>query len=172
MKTIQTLESKIEAPPRMTYSCGWRGLWANDESTITYESIWSDGGDGDLNKRTGKFTAPFDGAYTITYSGFAELTGPQYVRLHIAKNGVQSGGYWASHVDSDSGFHWEQGSSTEIKNLKKGDTLELRAGVGSRRTDGGKLSTDEKEQRPDGGSRASFEGNMNQLTFCVSGWAK
>merc|ERR1712126_748325 len=131
-------------------SCSFQSKWNKSESIITFENDVVDfqtgGGYGGMDLESGRLQAGLGGAgyYTVTYSGYADLDGGQWLEVDMYHNGVNVGPEmkWSS-INSNRATKLELGSRTTIIHLKQFDYLELRTG-------------------------SYFTGQIRDLTFCVS----
>merc|ERR1719260_647257 len=146
----QREQDKQEMRVPVILSCSFQSKWNKSESVITFENDIVDfqtgGGYGGMDLESGRLQAGPGGSgyYTVTYSGYADLDGGEWLEIDLYHNGVNVGPQmkWSS-INGDRATKLELGSRTTIIHLKQFDYLELRTG-------------------------SYFTGQIRDLTFCVS----
>merc|ERR1711935_473250 len=127
-KSINVLRS----PPAVFY-CGYRFNTYATRSVITFDRLsYSNNNQptGGLDPATGKFSCPYPGTYSVSWSLFASndaVRGDDSVEIHLKKNGGLVG-HESTHLSSytgASGGVGDQGSRTLIIDLLLGDTLSM-----------------------------------------------
>eukprot|EP00092_Neocalanus_flemingeri_P030772 GFUD01033421.1.p1 GENE.GFUD01033421.1~~GFUD01033421.1.p1 ORF type:complete len:153 (-),score=34.43 GFUD01033421.1:112-570(-) len=120
---------------------GWGGLAAGKgyhcsvntgrvttvQGPVTYSSQTLASGPGDINPRTGQFSAPNDGIYTIAYGlGADNNAGDRKVQVWVRKNRQEiPGTRHTSFYTGQSAGVYDQGGRTMIVQLAKGDNIDL-----------------------------------------------
>ena len=108
-EVVRAVTQGLRDLPYLTL-CAYQDSWTTPSSTITYDSFLTDfnnsdrpgGADGQLVLGTGVFTCLSAGIYSITYSGFAQLSPAERVQVYLYLNGVQvEESIWKAHTYSD-----------------------------------------------------------------------
>merc|ERR1711935_770420 len=127
---VAMLQEKMTSPEAIF--CGYQGK-VTRPSNVNYAYLAFNRTNlhtGGLDVKTGVFTSPFHGTYTITYSARSTNHNGHAVLLYIFKNEVQidASQHYSSYKSesSDSGFVRDEGGRTLILDLEEGDTLVLR----------------------------------------------
>merc|ERR1712021_303201 len=122
----------LRSPPAVFY-CGYRYVTTATSSVLTFDRLsYSNNNQptGGLDPATGKFSCPYPGTYSVSWSLFATndaVTGDDSVEIHLKKNGGLVG-HESTHLSSytgASGGVGDQGSRTLIIDLLLGDTLSM-----------------------------------------------
>merc|ERR1711935_312361 len=122
----------LRSPPAVFY-CGYRFNTYATRSVITFDRLsYSNNNQptGGLDPATGKFSCPYPGTYSVSWSLFATndaVTGDDYVEIRLHKNGAFVGDesrHRSSYTGASRGV-WDQGGRTLIIDLHKGDTLSM-----------------------------------------------
>merc|ERR1711935_404406 len=125
-KSINVLRS----PPAVFY-CGYRFNTYATRSVITFDRLsYSNNNQptGGLDPATGKFSCPYPGTYSVSWSLRADNhAGDDYVSIYLMKNGYSAGqeSRHLSRYTGASGYVVDQGGRTLIIDLLLGDTLSM-----------------------------------------------
>merc|ERR1719347_1616218 len=120
----------LRDPPE-SFSCVYKDEWPAIVAPITYDSIFyerSNQPTGGLDIRSGVFTAPYPGTYTVSWTLRCSNIKGQYAELQLYKNDDRV--YETQHYSSlDSASHGndlnDQGGVTLIMHLDMGEELSL-----------------------------------------------
>merc|ERR1711935_375548 len=120
----------LRSPPAVFY-CGYRYVTTATSSVLTFDRLsYSNNNQptGGLDPATGKFSCPYPGTYSVSWSLRADNhAGDDYVSIYLMKNGYSAGqeSRHLSRYTGASGYVVDQGGRTLIIDLLLGDTLSM-----------------------------------------------
>jgi len=106
--------------------CGYRAVFTEAQTVVTYDSIFTNDGVGSMDKDTGKWVAGAAGTYAISMSAYTHLDRRDQNMINLLKNGEDVGkwGEWMFGFVGD-----DMGGRSLVLKLAAGDELTLKTGA-------------------------------------------
>merc|ERR1711970_311525 len=130
IEELETQMQVIRVPP-VAYSCGWKGQLDHVTSTtvkydkITYERTNDFTTEGGHDVKSGLYTVPYPGTYTVTYS-LRTRDNDGDVVLWLRKNSHNiAESHHISYNGGSSVHNYDQGGRTLVTHLGRGDNISL-----------------------------------------------